>query len=582
MVETRKGLSYSIEVIVASLVILAFALGTFQVEDGTNWSEYRGQVAANDLTHTLQATGHIESTIQNRGTGTLETTVSTLSDRDAEISGTIEGIPINQINVGFHTLEEDRYHHDVIEVDQNDQCHGELSEIEEDMQDPDGTIYRSDPDDNLAFEDQYNAELYFADTGSLFEEVDIDSVWVNNGTNCQFADESGPFRLHEIFRWADDQDGAEEDYFDFKDFETGSNPQFTVHHATEVVEIRNILDREVNGIETDTNVDTFTFNELGDLTDYDTIVFRDTEAFNQNPDINNYEPEIREFLEQGSIIFMMTFEDQSEFEGNLPHSLGFEWAERGGDELDYENYEEISSATFTDSEKSRNVETYFTGLGGQSPIIQSPGKIMSNTQGTFSTENPVVEMNNVVYNEENWDRQQDNLAGPSSNEDTCNYWEGQIDFPTGTYSVRNAELQAATGCGAWAAQIQEDGQFESYLTAENLILDRMRYIAFPRCEVGSDEEDCVQFVYSGNPNVEGVAYRSEFEDLEGEEVYLTGYPDDPTTSTKELTASLVYASNEGELSFQGDEEPADIDTETYGMISERTNMPYRLNLRWSR
>jgi len=525
----------------------------------------------------------MDTFIQERNTGSLESTVNTLSGRDTEVSGGIENIPVNEINVGFHTLEEDEYEEvNVEELTEDDQCGrpGDLEEIEEEK--ASGTeILRTveeqgDEPGSMSFEERYGVKLYFADTGAQFDEdVQYDSVWVDNSSECQFADEDGPFRLNEHFKWGDNETDEPEDWFTFKGIE--NEEHLRVHNATQVRNFELMLDETLAGIPTETEVNTFRFDE--DIEDLDITIFRETQSLEEIDDSI-----LDEYLEEKPAIFLLESEtDYNDFQGTYLDDAGFRWMNFDNiGEIEYEDdtYDgSTTSSSFSEHPTSDRVLTYFNGLGGDegSLEINPPGKIVS-AEDSMTTEDPLLESNEHNYNTSVFEIEKE-LPGSEP-------WEGEMDFADETYDVRNLILE---GGGTVASEIDtnHDGEYDEgpLLIGEEVIIDQVNYMAFPTCQDQSSE--CAEFLFAGSSNVELIPHRTSLDNVdEGESVSIAGYQSSYDEEQLKLLTALIYYKSEDEMAFEGAEEPSDIETSVIGSIGkdeiEKPHIPYRLDLRWSR
>lgn len=196
----RKGLGYSIEVIAAIFVLLTFAAGSFSVPPNQDWRDYQRQIAAQDLTYTLENTGHLPSFLEHADTGSIQTAMTTISDRDMAVSGTVHNLPILESRIGFNTLPKRRFYQPLKSIS-GDRCEGDVEEIAPKSE---YQVMTSDP--SGALESSHGVRLYFADTdpkvsGGWDGSRNYDSVWVDNGTQCQFGAAEGPYYLDQFFFW---------------------------------------------------------------------------------------------------------------------------------------------------------------------------------------------------------------------------------------------------------------------------------------------------------------------------------------------------------------------------------------------
>jgi len=164
-------------------------------------------------------------------TGSLETAVSTITEDELAVSGTVENLPLNDASIGFtstnHAGLQERHTDPIRDVVNGDRCYGDLEEIEQQT----GTSIKRTEDPG----DHDGVVLYLADTdpqvsGGTNSEIDYDTLYVDNQTRCQFSASEGPFYNDEFFRWNTSVSGAYE-YYDLKNIDGDSN-QLTYYNAT--------------------------------------------------------------------------------------------------------------------------------------------------------------------------------------------------------------------------------------------------------------------------------------------------------------------------------------------------------------
>ncbi|MFB6208327.1 MAG: hypothetical protein ABEJ69_03180 [Candidatus Nanohaloarchaea archaeon] len=318
----RKGIGYSIEAIAAMFILLSFAATSFTIPSATqDWRNYQRQIAANDLSYALQKTGHLENFMRRGDTGSVRTAVETISSRDMKVSGTVSNLPILETSIGFHTLYDKIFTQPLYDMT-GDPCQGDIEEIKDESEAP---VLRTDPSDLLT--GQHQVRLYFADTdpkhsgGGFDGTTNYESLWVDNGTQCQFSAAEGPFYLDEFFFWGNKTGSGTKHHYDFKAIDGGAQ-QFKVYRSDQVVRLRDTMKKRVNGVDTDTEFDTFKLANK-DISVYDVVVFRRKESLTN---ISSYETKLKNFMEQGSVMLAMN-PTESQVKSGFIADTGLEWVD---------------------------------------------------------------------------------------------------------------------------------------------------------------------------------------------------------------------------------------------------------------
>ncbi len=580
MVKNRKGLSYSLEVIISALIIISFTYGIFQVPQGNDWGQYRSQIEAQDLTQTMHKSGIATSLISRGETGSLQTAITTVSDSGKEVSGSVTNIPIGEVEIGYNTVDSQQFTPALEEVSAvGGTCDGDL----EDDIDTEQPILRTE---SLGVGgDNYDVRLYIADTESQFDEsVDYNTIWVDNGTQCQFEADEGPYYLEDNFKWGDsNKTGHPRDYFQVKDI---SASELTLYQSTLPTQIHEQMSEPVNSLRPEVEIDVVDIRD--EEMNHDLFVFRDPEALNV---IDGGErAELEDYMRDNPVVMMMDLSETQFDSSNFMQDTGLQWLDVGfnggysGDETDI---------SFTNSDRSRNIETLLEGMEGDRSNIQLPpaGPITSNTSGTITEDNPAVE-GAALLDTTDWSDQVDGMNPVSAAGDpqpNCgDRYEGTVNLPSGNYEIQNTEVGAAGRCptNAWAVNIDlpdvSSPGIGPYLQGERTTIKRREYTIItnsgdPSCDIG----ECVEIRFSGNSNVEVVNYRESFEGFDGERLALTGKKTSYNEDELELLGSLMFSMYDSEVVFEGRDDPTSISTNVIASVDNTTYMPYQLRLRWS-
>lgn len=577
----RKGLSYSLEVILSALILISFTYGIFQIPQGNDWNQYRSEIEAEDLTQTLHKSGISTSLVSRGETGSLQTAITTVSDSGREISGSITNIPIGEVQVGYHAVGNDQHTVDLEEVESGDDCSGDL----DDDIDTEQPILRTQ---NLgAGGDNYDVRLYIADTESQFDDsVDYNTVWVDNGTTCQFEADEGPYYLEDNFKWGDEnKTGHPEDFFQVKDINSND---MTLYQSTIPMKLHKQMSQPVNSLRPEVEVDVI------DITDeemsQDVFVFRKDDALNT---IDSNQATVEDYMSENPVVMMMNISETEFDNSNFLQQSGFQWVDAGF-EIGYEGGP--TDIDFTDSDRSRNIETFFEGMRGESSNAQlSPaGPIVSNTSNTLTESNPAVQGGNQL-NTDAWSDRVDSMATTSYSGDpqpycTSERYEGTLNLPDNNYDILNTEVVGSSGScptNAWAVNVgfqdASDTGRGPYLQGEQTVIDRRNYTVItnsgqPGCDLG----ECVFFRFAGNSNVEVVNFRENFQGFDGQRLALTGRESSYSEDDIKLLSSLIFSMYDSEVTFEGRDDPTSISTNIVSGVDNATYMPYRLRLRWSR
>ncbi len=598
-----KGLGYALEAIVAMLTIILFSLGALQISGPEqDWSNYQREVAAHDLTYSMEATGHTEAFMKRGETGSLQTAMTTISDRNMEVSGLISQLPVNEVSIGYYTLNSDRESQDLTTTGA-DCSDDDLQEIQDFSSDP---IIRTDG----ALEDEHDVTLYFGNTNSTDSTVrpGYDALWVDNGTQCQFAAEDGPYYLDQIFFWGDEDTADRNDYYEFKSINwDGSSGSSEFYNATQPVSLTDSMSPGPNQLNTDITMNMVNESDLESET-FDISVFREREALNEV--INDYGL-MEELIQEGSVMFMMDLQENDISNNQFLDNTGISWIDLG--------YQDgysggLADASFSSESDSIKLDTYYTGLEGSDDFTLSPpGKVISNTSDDLRPSKAIYS-NDERYDSSEWERENTDLTNitdpfdePDRPESECydNHGsdeyplsEGEITFPDGTnVGILSAKLgQNDDACENLIERglkfdFNDDGDYESdlYLNGETVVIGGVEFFIEANVDPGSNPDcdywgECVNFIpsISGSGDfVELMVTRDRFQDMNGNRFAMTGYQNQYNEDQRKAIGSTMFWLAQDEQSFEGDEDPGNIDSRSFGSVEGPAYLTYDLYMRWS-
>jgi len=566
----RKGLVYMIEATIALLIIFLFVLGNTVDAPSQDWSDYQDEVSATDLTYTLKQTGDLEKMIQRRDTGSIETVAESLTDDQLGVSGTVQELPLNSISAGFHTPDSEI--HDDLEMrtmENGDECYNDLEEIEERKEDG-SSIYRS----NEAYS-WHGTVLYFADLDPQLEDFDK-GVWVDReadeGNECQFADEDGPYNIDEVFMWGDNPDN----YYELKEINLGSD--FRVHEATQMVRIRDVMDKPVNGIETSQEVETFDYREQN-VDEYDIVILKD-ESVDELDSNSDWVDETNNFLEDSPVLLLADFQEE-DLETGFLEDKGLEW-------VDLDTELEGRRLLFGRNSDGREIETYFTGLEGDTDNIdlRAQEKVSSSNSDTIMEDEKLFYNPLHTYTVSEWDSYSEmdttNEDFEGAPETACNSDTkiGEFDFvDKGEVEVISTELGSSEencdGLRGLNMDLSGDGDFGEVgplLPGESVEVAGRNYNAM------TEDSDEAEFVFRERDELELINYRESFDDFSGDRLATISYEDEYSQDDRKVIVSTIYWLVREDMEF-GDTDSS-ISTSVTGSFNENTYMPYKTILRW--
>lgn len=603
-----KGLGYSIEAIVAILTIFLFSLGAVQVsESDQNWNNYQREVAAQDLTFSMESIGLTESFIRRGETGSLQTAMTTISDRNMEVSGILLQLPVNELQIAYFTLGDDRKIQTLTDVSTGDTCFGDLGEIQDFSSDP---IIKTEND----LEDKHDVTLYFGNTNSTSssQRPGYDALWVDNGTECQFDSDEGPHYIDEVFFWGDKDTVERNDYYDFKKIdwdETSNSGESVFYNATQPVRISNSMRPGPNNIETDITVEMVNKTDL-ENNDYDAIVFRERDSLNRIIDEFNL---MNNLITDTPFMLLMDLQAGDIENNRFMNSTGISWIDLDYEDSSYSGGE--ANASFSSEPKSVEIDTFYTGLSGSDDFkLSPPGKVVSNTSDNLNPSRTIYS-NTQRFDSSKWQRNSTNMKNYTDpllepdrpNSECYDNFNETSEYPlsntTLTFPGSNqvGVLSAKLGSNTKACNnliergikfdFDNDGSFESdmYLNGEDVNINGVRYFieanknptTNPSCDYWGE---CVNFIPSirgSDDFVELMVARDRFQNLDGSRFAMTGFKEQYNSDQRKALSSTLFWLTKSEQTFEGEENPNDIDSISIGSIEGEVYLPYNVYLRWS-
>lgn len=566
---TRKGAGYSIEAVLSAVILFTFAFGAVQIPQQKDWSSFQDEIAARDLSFTLKKTGNINNILRNSNPEAITSAATAISGENLRISGTVENLPLNELNLGFHTMPSEIHRNFSEPMQTGDRCNGDLAEISSNSEHP---VLKTNASQLL--ENRHGVRLYFGDTdaripGGYNGQVDYDALWVDNGTRCVFSPSEGPYMTDEIFMWGNTTDTDDETYYEFKSF-NNSRKSFTVFKADQAAQFKRELRKPVNGIETDTTVDTFNFSS-SERTSFNVVIFQKNNSLDR---IDAYESRFRNLLRNSSVLFLMNL-SQSDVNRDFMKDIGFAWMDAGYT-MNPSSYE----ATFSDYSTSDEVRSYFQGLGGSvEDLTLSPGgKVISSQGSTRTSRNDILYARNTAF-------QVNDLDGVRSGGEVfigsgCTETRADYSFPGPDHRVEIVDLGSSTPtpCGNRRAVRVETatGWKGPFLENELLTVNNRTYLP----EIIDEDEATLRFAGSGK--VELINHRKVLEDIQGRRAARAAFQTNYSESDIKMLSSVIYWLRGDQVQFQtAGSEQSTLITPVIGGIKQEVFLPYKAELRWS-
>ena len=568
----RKGAGYSIEAILAAVILFTFAFGAVQSPEGSDWSRFQNELAVRDLTFMIKKTGDLNVFLRNSNTGGIRTEVSEISGRDLRVSGTVENLPLNEMRIGFHQMPSEIHVNGTEPVETGDRCYGDLVSLDANSEEP---ILRTVPSQELA--SRHQTYLYFGDTDARQPtgyngEEDYDTVWVDNGTECVLTSSEGPYSLNDIFLWGNSSGDPDAKHYEFKNFDD-ADKEFTVYEAEKAYEVKKAMKKPLNGLETDTTVDTVNFSS-GNLETYDVLVFQENETLSR---ISSNSGILRDIVSNTSMMFLMNL-SRNDLQNNFLQDIGFRWTP-----MDLSGSDSYS-ATFSNYETSEDIESYFLGLSGRkdSVSLKPGGNVISGQAATETSRDDVLFARNVQYNADDLDGTA-STWNPTGGPTTCgNDYQSDFTVPGPDYTpitvtVKNVDVSDSCS-GPRGLMVDTDGDSDldgPFLQDEIFRLNGRRYS--PNINSNTD----ARLEFAGSRKVELVNHREVLENLEGKRAARISYEENYETMDTKIIASTLYWLRGDTVSFEATEEPSSLASTVIGGVNDKIFLPYRMDLRWS-
>ncbi|MFB6245028.1 MAG: hypothetical protein ABEJ03_01645 [Candidatus Nanohaloarchaea archaeon] len=581
----RKGAGYLIEGMVSVMVLLIFVSGALNTlsEESSQTTGIQEKITSSDATYVLKKTEKIDRFVERGETGSIRAVSSALTGERFDVSGSVKGSPTGRYFVGVF-VEDDGGSSDSDGADQVrdwslnsnlPECNGDLEEINSESQ-----ILRYEPSGGSSADTLYFADADSTDTGS---GTDYDTLWVDNGTQCQFLASEGPHRLGDFVKVAVEEGGTVYDrHYQLEAIRTsGSGGTAVMYRSPLTHELKKRFSRLDSA---SIQMDRFNFSET--LSDYDLLIFKDRKNLNE---INNHQDKLLRYTRFGKTIFAME-KNNIQQSGTFLSRTGMETPDmssrtRSGDH----------SIVFGTSELSQEIERYYGSLGPVEAIDGSELNPIVSGQRFYSRNTVIAHDSKHLFDRDDWNVTVN--ASDTTNTDTapegvpttdCDdaYMRARKEFredggyePLTIYSTKLSGTTADCDDTRFGISIDknDDGDFtdpgeEEILEGERTVVNGRRYYA------NISSHDSFELLYNGEPRKEVFSHTSSFETQN-----TAGFGFAPGLSFPEdrkvrFLAAASYAMLEGK-SF-GPGESSSVTTTAVGRTAG--NITYRVNLRWLR
>lgn len=96
-----KGIGYILESMLSIFIILAFVIGGLQITGlDQNWNNFEAEIASEDINMVLSKTGNEPNFLSRGDSGSLSTTVSSITEKDYTVNSRITGLPSFTLTIG--------------------------------------------------------------------------------------------------------------------------------------------------------------------------------------------------------------------------------------------------------------------------------------------------------------------------------------------------------------------------------------------------------------------------------------------------------------------------------------------------
>lgn len=508
----RKGVGYVVEAFTAIIVVFVFGAGFFlsQSSPGFSWTEYRTEIAAVDIEKTVLATGDLAELVESGSPGAVQRMYEDLSEGELSASTRVKGSPGAVTSVGVFVPPAKRNSVNFPGGGlAGDPCDGNLSEIRSEAP------IRKTNTGGLA--NKYGVTLYLADSdpnlaGGFNGFTDYDTIYVDNGTRCDFRPSEGPIGFDEKFYWGDRVTPEPGAHYEAQSF---SSNKLELYNASLMQELGQAASRNTVR-ETQMVFDGFNMTE--DL-DYDVALFHGSVA----PSVlASNEAKVDGFLKTGSVVLASDL-SKSQFQSN---------SFLADSRLKWVNLSVTSRGEFSfgPNEIGAEASAFFNSVGCytcSSPATSTSNKVSSPGEQYID---PATQMitGTGSYDTSDWDNTTKLNPGQLPGEapmSSCSpdYFSGKVSVPKGISSVqRDVQMthlgQGGSGCNdiyALNIDLDDDGTIDPGREAEATVEgDEIRiYDRTYRVNYEHSTEE-LSLDYVGNDSYEYVNYVRRFSDQE--------------------------------------------------------------------
>lgn len=575
-----KGFGYIIEGFASGVMLLLFLGGAFLAYEApaTDWVDYRTEVSANDIGYVSQTSGDLDPLIEDGESRSIDSLFRGYTSAEMDVRSAHHNFPTGLTTIGVYVPEDDRQTISLTEQQSGDKCDGQLSELNSETD----TILRTE-DLAGSIEREHGTRLYLVQQdsgiGSGAGDDSPNTVYVDNGTSCQFATEDGPFLEEEMFFWGDRENDNSSSYYEVQsvNFADEEMEVWETELSGELSQRARRSDYRNQGM----RFDGFNQSQLQSSLPYDIVVFHGNETIEI---MDNNLMDINRILQSSPVVLVADIEEDDLDSGFLS-TTGLRWVD-----LDMSSDHTVE---FPDTVEGTGMEAYFDSVGCYScdQLELNPGgKVSSSTDSYLTYENQHLVL------EEGYDVSEWNLDGdlsPDFNADEegliesgCNqnHWSGDLTFPeevsTEALTVFSTQLGLDDeDCDDdYAIQIDKNGDG----VLGDPVLDQGTVEVNNREYVVSVNEDDVEFTYVGESTVEAVNYRDRFPDTDIEGFARIGNLTENGELGGETGENLVIMTA---LLFElgRSSESGSVDSEVQKIHSGLSNdVPYFFRTRWER
>ncbi|MFB6114731.1 MAG: hypothetical protein ABEK04_00425 [Candidatus Nanohalobium sp.] len=588
----RKGQMHVLDAIAAVIVLLFFAIANFGGGGYKDWSSYENKIAAKDLSYTLKKTGHLESFITRGETGNIKTAITTVSERDLQVAGKIQGVPPN-LDIGFYSLPSELKNASVQRVTSGDRCHGSLDEIESRSVAP---LLRTEGGSGTMESQHGDVRLYFGKYNSVTPGLDYNAIWIDNGTQCSFAEPTDPVMKNEMFRW-----GPSGEILEFRKISVNVDNwqgELELAKAAQMKRFKQTMKHSVGKVNNKAKIDSFTLGQ--DLSSFDLLVFRTNKSIQH---IENRRSAVNGQVGETPMLFLADLNQSFLENRDFLHNQGFRWeplqyTSQGGScpvtgphKID-SNPECNLEVSFSDIPNSQGLKDNILGQRTKTSDISlyPGGSVTFKEKGPISYEK-LLYLENYVYGELSKDRINRSMTpttvGGRPSTHCNNVTQASFTFPkldggTESLTVVNTQLgQTDSYCDrnnrAVYIDLNGDSSYSGsgegpYLDGEKLEINGVTYRVKIYSPLASNcgTDDCVGFIVDENAKVNVLNFNS------GKKIGRAAYEERYSKADRKVLAAFMYmmaGATEIPSTSRGD-----VSTNIYGVLGDE---PYRVSLRWS-